>query len=294
MQWCCCTYERETHVWLWRFHSFLKRVKKRWCKGRLHNHWETWRKHGEIDVLMVNWMIRNNDYQEKSMIYMVSTSQRHFQILDNSINNQREMIELFDFNQWMRLCEWDESHQTTPYHSCFWGQELSDEHEICSFKQWIWNKEQEGMVIMNEMYISLQTIPNTLWYAYWVLLNDVLFHINQIISFNLIQFSYENRKMIYIELVWVKKRNRMIKQYFAALWWIIMIGLFMKSWRNHELKTFEHISENEGRECGSETMHACERFKYDCGQSDSNDGRTSRVAIPLNSSPISILFNISE
>ena len=62
----------------------------------------------------------------------------------------------------------------------------------------------------------------------------------------------------------------------------------------HELKTFKHISENEGRECGSETMHACERFKYDCGQSDSNDGRTSRVVIPFNSSPISILFIISE
>ena len=52
----------------------------------------------------------------------------------------------------------------------------------------------------------------------------------------------------------------------------------------HELKTFEHISENEGRECGSETMHACDRFKYDCGQSDSIHGRSPSSKIRLNNS----------
>ena len=75
---------------------------------------------------------------------------------------------------------------------------------------------------------------------------------------------------------------------------VLIVVVMKENERNHELKTFSHISPNEGRECGSETMHASERFKYDCGQSDSNDGRTSRVVIPFNSSPISILFNISE
>ena len=75
---------------------------------------------------------------------------------------------------------------------------------------------------------------------------------------------------------------------------LVLVLVMNGNERNHELKTFSRISPNEGRECGSETMHACERFKYDCGQSDSNDGRTSRVVIPFNSSPISILFNISE
>ena len=75
---------------------------------------------------------------------------------------------------------------------------------------------------------------------------------------------------------------------------VVVMNENEKNERNHESKTFKHISENEGRECASETMHACERFKYAWGQSDSNDGRTSRVVIPFNSSPISILFNISE
>ena len=57
-----------------------------------------------------------------------------------------------------------------------------------------------------------------------------------------------------------------------------------KNERNHELKTFEHISENEGRECASETMHACERFKYDCGQSDPMLGRSPSSKIRLNNS----------
>ncbi len=43
---------------------------------------------------------------------------------------------------------------------------------------------------------------------------------------------------------------------------------------NQESNTFFHISSNEGRECASETIHACARLKYDCGHPDSIPGRT--------------------
>ena len=53
---------------------------------------------------------------------------------------------------------------------------------------------------------------------------------------------------------------------------------------NQESNTFFHISENEGRECASSTMHACARLKYDCGQPDSIPGRTPSETIFLNRS----------
>ena len=57
---------------------------------------------------------------------------------------------------------------------------------------------------------------------------------------------------------------------------------------NQESNTFFHIESNEGRECASETIHACARLKYDCGHVDSIPGRTPRFVIPLNKSPTSI------
>ena len=55
---------------------------------------------------------------------------------------------------------------------------------------------------------------------------------------------------------------------------------------NQESNTFFHISSNEGRECASETIHACARLKYDCGHVDSIPGRTPSEVIKWNKSAV--------
>ena len=71
---------------------------------------------------------------------------------------------------------------------------------------------------------------------------------------------------------------------------VVVVVMNINSIKTHQIKsnqesnTFFHISENEGRECASSTMHACARLKYDCGQDDSIPGRTPSEVIKWNKS----------
>ena len=71
---------------------------------------------------------------------------------------------------------------------------------------------------------------------------------------------------------------------------VVVIVMNINSIHKHQIKpnqesnTFFHIESNEGRECASETIHACARLKYDCGHVDSIPGRTPSSTIFLNKS----------